>query len=703
MEMDTVYPPAPARVPPGITEPSASFRAEVRNVALTIVAFVLVYLLMVALAAGLLWLCWHAGIFIILNVRNIWAILLGAGLILMGVLVVFFLLKFLFDTSDDTGDTGIELTEADDPRLFAFVRQVAKEVGTHFPKKIFLQPDVNASVFYSSSFWSLFFPTRKNLNIGLGLVNSMNLGEFKAVLAHEFGHFSQRSMRLGSYVYYVNQVIFNMLYRNDGWASAANNIAGIHQVLGAMVQVAVYIVQGIQWVLRGMYAIVNRRYLSLSRQMEFHADTIAATVSGSNNMTQALRQLDLGHAAYQSTLEKCQELLGKRAMPHNFFAGQQANASLVADFHDLPVQAGVPIVTPAFAENRRLQRVVFQDQWASHPTTAEREAHLKSLGLEAPVVPQPAWQAFEHPSLWQNDLTEYIYRSVEEELDPLEDDEFAKTIQEEIRSQQLPKVFAGYFDSHLIAEADWAEMEREVPPKAMTDKAFHALFGENFDLKIQACQNDIEVLDAIAEGRIDTNSFDFDGHKYGKDRASEIRKQLEQEIARLEAERDQRDREIARVFFAHAQATHPGQVVRLRQVYEELYEASRWKREALPPAISIIHIVHALRLNDFHVSTELAQPFRDLHTSLEPALRSFFQKLPMLDAFDPELQTKIRELFLRETITYQQHYKPIQENLEKLQIAAMEIGNVLSSLYFTRLKTVLDMQVVLLEDLRKTT
>jgi len=33
--------------------------------------------------------------------------------------------------------------------------------------------------FYNSSFWSMFLPVRKNLEIGLGLVNSINISEFK--------------------------------------------------------------------------------------------------------------------------------------------------------------------------------------------------------------------------------------------------------------------------------------------------------------------------------------------------------------------------------------------------------------------------------------------------------------------------------------------------------------------------------------------
>ncbi|WP_435523453.1 M48 family metalloprotease, partial [Chryseobacterium indoltheticum] len=66
----------------------------------------------------------------------------------------------------------------------------------------------------------MFFPIQKNLTIGVGLINTTTKQELKAILSHEFGHFSQRSMKVGSYVYNVNQIIFNLVnddasYRNS--------------------------------------------------------------------------------------------------------------------------------------------------------------------------------------------------------------------------------------------------------------------------------------------------------------------------------------------------------------------------------------------------------------------------------------------------------------------------------------------------------
>src|SRR5690606_23214694 len=119
------------------------------------------------------------------------------GLFASGLTVLFFLIKFIFASTKVDTDHLSEITEHDEPELFLLIHQIVSEVDTSFPKKVFLSHDVNASVFYDSSFWSMFLPIRKNLQIGVGLINAVTQQELKAILAHEFGHFSQKSMKVG--------------------------------------------------------------------------------------------------------------------------------------------------------------------------------------------------------------------------------------------------------------------------------------------------------------------------------------------------------------------------------------------------------------------------------------------------------------------------------------------------------------------------
>ena len=192
------------------------------------------------------------------------------------------------------------------------IDDIVRQVETDFPKRVYLTDDVNASVFYDSSFWSMFLPIKKNLQIGVGLINSVTEAELKAILAHEFGHFSQRTMKVGSYVYNVNHIIYNLVNDNDGYNNIISNWASVSGYFSIFVSIAVWIVRGIQWILSKMYGVVNKSYMALSREMEFHADEIAATVTGSAPLKTSLLRLSLASESYDSVLNFYQGKVGRQ-------------------------------------------------------------------------------------------------------------------------------------------------------------------------------------------------------------------------------------------------------------------------------------------------------------------------------------------------------------------------------------------------------
>jgi len=206
------YPPTPPEVPPNLTTPGSSYRLRVLIVLTSLILFLLLY---VGLVAGSGYLTYYS--FTQLSPEQPppkarrttsrytpppktetsgggWWLIVG---ITSGVFCLF-LVKGLFKWQRSGPELRVEITEKDQPVLFAFIRRLCQDTRAPFPHRVFLTPDVNAAVFYNRSFLSLILPTPKNLLIGLGLINRLNLSEFKAVLAHEFGHFSQNSMKLGS-------------------------------------------------------------------------------------------------------------------------------------------------------------------------------------------------------------------------------------------------------------------------------------------------------------------------------------------------------------------------------------------------------------------------------------------------------------------------------------------------------------------------
>src|SRR5262249_35948718 len=207
--MNALYPSGPVNVPKDFTQPTARYRWEVTVVMVSLLLSLALYLVLVA---GSTWLCY-------VLVTAPWPIRAGNGYVFLRIvaiicsgLLALYLVKGLFKGSHQDESLLLEITEADQPELFKFIRQICADTGAPVPHMVYLTPEVNAAVFYQSSFLSLVLPTPKNLLIGLGLVNMLNLSEFKAVLAHEFGHFSQKSMKVGTYVYVANKVMADIIY-----------------------------------------------------------------------------------------------------------------------------------------------------------------------------------------------------------------------------------------------------------------------------------------------------------------------------------------------------------------------------------------------------------------------------------------------------------------------------------------------------------
>jgi len=207
--MESVYPAGPTNCPEDLTRPTASYKRQAWLAMLGLLGFVALYL---ALAV---WFSWSA---VTLLMQ---AFPLGFGGLLQWVtglsalFLAVFMIKALFFVRKGGEPDDLEVNAEQEPALFEFLHTLADEAGAPRPHRVFLSARVNAAVFYDLSIKNLLFPSRKNLEIGLGLVNILSLSEFKAVLAHEFGHFAQRSMAVGNWVYIAQQIAAYIIAQRD--------------------------------------------------------------------------------------------------------------------------------------------------------------------------------------------------------------------------------------------------------------------------------------------------------------------------------------------------------------------------------------------------------------------------------------------------------------------------------------------------------
>jgi len=565
------YPPMPAGADKSIIKPSKAFKKYVYLSVGAILLFILTYLflfcgsLIIAIAFGAI------GYYIMLAGIGFWGLLLGISFIIAGLLLVYFVIKFLFKRSRTDYSGMIEITEGEQPELFRFITQVTTEAQAPSPKRIFVSSEVNAGVFYTSSFWSMFFPVKKNLNIGLGLVNSVNISEFKAIMAHEFGHFSQRSMKFGSYVYNLNKVIYNMLYDNEGYGKLLNQWARIHNVFRVMAMLNIQIIRGIQFILRKVYGVLNKTYLGLSREMEFHADAVAAYVSGSNQVITSLKRIDIGQSSYTTLMSYLNRQLHDGKRVDNIYPIQQEITRYFAIIHKNGIDAaGLPIITEGMLAPEESE-IIITNQWASHPTTADRELHAKKINLITPEFTETAWSLFHNAEQLQIRLTDQLYTSSNKKpATVLNFDAFKDDFYSNISSNSLNENYKGYYDSRIITQFDIEE--------AMLSAVNSPILNINDILTEENCnlpkgiadkQKDVALLDQLSEVRTDIKTFDFRGAKYQRLDAYKVQAVLNEEIGRADQKIKDLDREVFINYYRAAKSDAEREILTVK--YRELF------------------------------------------------------------------------------------------------------------------------------------
>jgi hypothetical protein len=140
------------------------------------------------------------------------------------------------------------------------------------------------------------------------------------VLAHELGHFRQRSaMRLTYIIRSTNFWFARVVYERDSWDETLEELSHsadhvLIQFFAALTRLAVWLSRRLLWLLM----LIGQLFSSLLlRQQEFDADRHAACIVGSSEACNTLRSLPLINAAMSATMGDLRGALAERRLPNN--------------------------------------------------------------------------------------------------------------------------------------------------------------------------------------------------------------------------------------------------------------------------------------------------------------------------------------------------------------------------------------------------
>jgi len=417
--MHDVYPAGPASVPADLTRPTRAYRRHAYLAVTGLLVFVALYF---GLAGWFAWTAFRLLSHLGDEQANVFALAIGG--VGAGFLAVFMLKAVVF-VRRGRDDAAIEIKAAEHPRLFAFLHRVADEARAPRPHRVFLSPRVNAGVFYDLSIANLILPSKKNLEIGLGLINVLSLGELKAVLAHEFGHFAQRTMAVGRWVYVAQQIAGHIVVKRDALDRFLQQLSGIDIRLawiGWGLRIIVWSIRSLVDTLFGWVVLSER---ALSREMEFQADLVAVSLTGSDALIHALLRLEAADDAMDRALAFAgREQGGGRAVA-DLFAVQarilEHKRTILAD----PTYGQVPSVPVDAPEAHRVFKAKLAHpprMWATHPPSELREHNAKRTYVAAPLDDRSSWLLFDEPERVRAQMTAHLYDGGERPAErPLEE------------------------------------------------------------------------------------------------------------------------------------------------------------------------------------------------------------------------------------------------------------------------------------------
>ncbi len=675
---------------------SPAFRKQTQKAIVSIILFTLTYIVVLLMAIGLTVICVYGGFNLITLHPSLITIILGIGLGSLGILIIIFLLKFIFKSHKVDRSHLHEIKRIDAPKLFDLLDDIVKAVDTDFPKKVYLSADINASVFYDSSFWSMFFPIKKNLQIGMGLVNTITAEEFKAILSHEFGHFSQKTMKVGSYVYNVNQVIFNMLYDNDSYDKLMQSWASISGYFSFFVVIALKILELIQWLMQQMYAVVNKRYMALSREMEFHADEIAAHITGYEVLKSSLLRMSLADHAFNSVLAFYQEKFSENIKSKNLYRDHSFAMKFLAEDSNIETINGLPNVTLEALNKFNKSKLVIEDQWASHPTTEQRIQRLEQANLKAQQGhTYPANGIFDNVEDIQKALTTKVFEAVEfnGEVSKMPFNDFKTQYKKNFLNNTFSEIYNGYYDNKNPISFDIDTLKQEVSIMHFID-----LFSnKKIDVikTVLAIQNDMEVLKQIADKTITIKTFDYDGKKYKRKEAKQVLCKLEEELKVLKKLEKENDINIYHFFITLEEKQ--GEKYYLKEHYKTFFGFDKAVAEKDDICIKLSEALHFINtVTPYDEIKSKLKAVKPLEAKLKVEIKTMLEN-PM---YKKEITGDIRdnfELYLSKDWPYFGNETYFDHQLEMLFFAINNFAYILSRGYFILKKQLLDYQVELIK------
>lgn len=426
---------------------NTNIKKEANNTLISILLFVLVYILTISTAIGIACFFVYIGLNIIARTDIFFFILVGIGVAGIGVMIILNILNFIFPKSPKDHPTMTEITAKEEPELFKLIEKIAEQTYAPLPRKVFLSHDVYAAVFSRSNIIDLFINRRKNLIIGIGLINMISERELEALLGHEFGHTTQKSNRVGVLFSRIQNLVSEMINQDYEFKKDIDKISN-NNFIGLFTQIGNKINDNMRDLLVKVYHSLLKNFNSLSREMEYQADEISSKIAGYKANESLLVKFDLASESLVSVIN-FYHFSPNPISSENIYENQKHVMFKIAERLKLQTKNNMPIVDITTLDKIQITKISLGNQWSTHPSLEDRLQWMKQNANEIDNNFKPASDYFSNFSNTQKSFTKLVFEKLfefDEEVPVLTKDEFQTEFDHDLEIRSYPKIFNAYYD-----------------------------------------------------------------------------------------------------------------------------------------------------------------------------------------------------------------------------------------------------------------
>jgi Zn-dependent protease with chaperone function len=302
--------------------------------------------------------------------------------VLTGLGMAWAVLKSVF-ASHGSGGFGIRKTPEDCPRLTAAIREVAGRTDTAPMDEIYLAPGAAIGVHQEGRGpFGMFGVKRRVLTLGLSTMSALTVSELKAILAHEYAHFSHQDTY---YSRFIHQVTLSIQQALSGMAGAGGRLNYVNPFF---------------WFFWLYYHAYSMLACGFSRSREFLADRMAVRLYGKEAFISSLTKVATEGMMFEGMMfQNVDSLLAEGKAFENIYESFR-------DFHAQNVSS---------EDRLKMYRALLEEKpswFATHPTFQERMRAVTPFADLPPQEPQPANSLFEDPAAIEKELTDYLTQYV---------------------------------------------------------------------------------------------------------------------------------------------------------------------------------------------------------------------------------------------------------------------------------------------------